>query len=290
MKLVWEAISMKPEFNISNIFTIAKKEFMDNLRNNWIIILTVLFIILTLVISFVSGGGSLGDVEITVVGLLAISSLLIPIIAVMLGYDTISGEAESRSLLVVQSYPVSREEVYFGKFLGLSSVLVVSTLLGFGISGIVILVTVGGTNPVGFLVFMLLTILLGLIYLSLSLCFSSILKRHTTSLYAGIALFFWSMIISSVIMGIHLGTGGTFEDFLGGNMPDWIWISMMILSPMDMYQTSIFLGFDLQIADISGFTIIIPDFITMTNLLVIITIWIVIPLVVGYYFYRKRDI
>jgi ABC-type transport system involved in multi-copper enzyme maturation permease subunit len=290
MKPVWEVISIKPEFNINNIFTIAKKEFMDNLRNNWIMILTVLFIILTFVISFVSGGGSLGDVEITVVGLLTISSLLIPIIAIMLGYDTISGEAESRSLLVVQSYPVSREEVYFGKFFGLSSVLVVSVLLGFGISGMLIMTIVGGTNPVGFLVFMLLTMLLGLIYLSMAICFSSILKRHTTSLYAGIALFFWAMIIGSVIMGIHLGTGGTFEDFTGGNMPDWMWSSMMILSPSDMYQTAIFLGFDLRVADISGFTIVIPDFISMTNLLAIFTVWILVPLVVGYYFYRKRDI
>jgi len=144
---------MKPEFNIHNIKTIAKKEFMDNLRNNWIIIMTILFIVLTLVISFVSGGGSLGDVEITVVGLLAISSLLIPIIAIMLGYSTISGEVESRSLSVVQSYPVSREEVYFGKFIGLGSVLAISVLLGFGASGLAIFATVGGANLTGFLVF-----------------------------------------------------------------------------------------------------------------------------------------
>jgi ABC-type transport system involved in multi-copper enzyme maturation permease subunit len=290
MRPVWEVISMKLEFNISNVITIAKKEFMDNLRNNWIMILTFLFIILTLVISFVSGGGSLGDIDITVIGLLAIASTLIPIIAIILGYNTISGEAESRSLLVIQSYPVSREEVYFGKFLGLGSVLAVSVLLGFGISGIIILGTGGGTNPGGFLVFIFLTILLGLIYLSMSICFSSILERRTTSLYAGIALFFWAMIIGSVLMGIHLGTGGSFADFQSGDMPNWMWGSMMVLSPSDMYQTATMLGFDLRVADISGFSIVIPDFISMANLLVIFILWIMIPLGVGYYFYRKRDI
>ena len=281
---------MKPDFNISNVITIAKKEFMDNLRNSWIMILTVLFIILTLVMSFVGGGGSLGDIEITVVGLLSIASLLVPIIAIMLGYNTISGEAESGSLLVVQSYPVSREEVYFGKFLGLGSVLAVSVLLGFGISGMAIAGTSGGTNPVGFLVFIFLTILLGLIYLSMSICFSAILKRRTTSLYAGIALFFWAMIIGSVIMGIHLGTGGSFADFVSGGMPNWMWSAMMVLSPSDMYQTATMLGFDLRVADVSGFSIAIPDFISMANLLVIFILWIVVPLGVGYYFYRKRDI
>ena len=281
---------MKPEFNITNVITIAKKEFMDNLRNNWIMILTVLFIILTLVMSFVGGGGSLGDIEITVIGLLSIASLLVPIIAIMLGYNTISGEAESRSLLVVQSYPVSREDVYFGKFLGLGSVLVVSVLLGFGISGMAIAGTGGGTNPVGFLVFIFLTILLGLIYLSMSICFSAILKRRTTSLYAGISLFFWAMIIGSVIMGIHLGTGGSFADFVSGGMPNWMWSAMMVLSPSDMYQTATMLGFDLRVADVSGFSIAIPDFISMANLLVIFIFWILVPLGVGYYFYRKRDI
>lgn len=290
MRPMLEVMSMKPEFNIHNVITIAKKEFMDNLRNSWIMILTVLFIILTLVISFVSGGGSLGDIELTVVGLLAIASLLIPIIAIMLGYNTISGEAESGSLLVVQSYPVSREEVYFGKFLGLGSVLAVSVLLGFGISGMVIGAVDGGTNPSGFLMFIFLTILLGFIYLSLSICFSAILKRRSTSLYAGVGLFFWSMIISSVILGIYLGTGGSFIGLTTGGLPNWLWSSMMVLSPMDFYQTATMLGFDLQVADVSGFSIMIPDFITLTNLLVIFILWIVIPLGVGYFFYRKRDI
>jgi ABC-type transport system involved in multi-copper enzyme maturation permease subunit len=290
MREMLEEMSMRLEFNIRNVIIIAKKEFMDNLRNNWIMTLTILFIILTLVISFVSGGGLLGDVEITVIGLLAIASLLVPIVAIILGYNTISGEAESRSLLVVQSYPVSRSDVYFGKFLGLGSVLAISVFLGFGISGTVIASTVRGTNLNGFLVFIFLTILLGLTYLSLSICFSAILKRRTTSLYAGVGLFFWSMIISSIIIGIHLGTGGSFADFQSGGMPNWMWDSMMILSHMDMYQTATMLGFNLRVADVSGFSIVIPDFISMTNLLTIFIIWIVIPLGIGYYFYRKRDI
>jgi ABC-type transport system involved in multi-copper enzyme maturation permease subunit len=281
---------MKPEFNISNVITIAKKEFMDNLRNKWIMILTILFIILTLVTSFVSGGGSLGNIEITVIGLLAIASMLVPIIAIMLGYNTISGETESGSLLIVQSYPVSREEVYFGKFLGLSSVMAVSVLLGFGISGMVIGGSGGETNPDGFLAFIFLTILLGLLYLSMSVCFSAILKRLSTSLYAGVGLFFWSMIISSVIMGIHLGTGGSFADFMSGGMPNWMWSSIMVLSPMDTFQTATMLGFDLRVADVSGFSIVIPDFISLVNLLIIFIFWIGVPLGVGYYFYRKRDI
>ncbi len=91
-------------------------------------------------------------------------------------------------------------------------------------------------------------------------------------------------------MGIQLGTGSSFADFTGENMPNWMWSSMMVLSPMDMYQTATMLGFDLRVADISGFSIVISDFISMANLLGVFILWIMVPLGVGYYFYRKRDI
>lgn len=64
----------------------------------------------------------------------------------------------------------------------------------------------------------------------------------------------------------------------------------MVLSPSDMYQTATMLGFDRREAGISGFSVAIPDFISKANLLVIFIFWIVVPLGVGYYFYRKRDI
>jgi len=105
--------------NFNNIRTIAKKEFMDNLRNKWVIVLTFIFILLTLAMSFVQGGGGMSSAQVTVIGILTISSMLVPIIAIMLGYNTITGEAESGSLLVVLSNPIDRFEVLIGKFVGL---------------------------------------------------------------------------------------------------------------------------------------------------------------------------
>jgi ABC-type transport system involved in multi-copper enzyme maturation permease subunit len=42
--------------NPKTIFIISKKEFLDNIRNRWIILLTVLFIILIIAFSYVAGG------------------------------------------------------------------------------------------------------------------------------------------------------------------------------------------------------------------------------------------
>jgi len=106
--------------NLKSIYHIAKKEFLDNIRNKWIIILTFLLFILVIVFSYISGAqadgdGLLGNMEVTVFGLLGISSILIPLIAIILGFGTISGEAESGSLSVLLSYPISRLEVLLGK-------------------------------------------------------------------------------------------------------------------------------------------------------------------------------
>ena len=127
--------------NFKAIYTIAKKEFLDNIRNKWIIAMLIIFLLLTILSSFLAGGQAGGDetfggMEDTVVTLLSISSLLIPIIAIMLGYSTISGEAENGSLSIVLSYPIKRIEVLIGKLLGLGSVLFFSIVIGFGLGGI----------------------------------------------------------------------------------------------------------------------------------------------------------
>jgi len=41
--------------NPKAIYTIAKKEFLDNIRNKWIIILTVIFVLLIIIFSYVAG-------------------------------------------------------------------------------------------------------------------------------------------------------------------------------------------------------------------------------------------
>ena len=129
-----------------SVYYIAKKEFLDNVRNRWVLLLSAIFIILIFIFSYLSGaqaGGDdvFGDIQNTVFGLVGISSLLIPLIAIILGFSTISGEAESGALYVVLSYPIKRVEVLMGKILGLGSVITLSILLGFGIGGIVIAVS-----------------------------------------------------------------------------------------------------------------------------------------------------
>lgn len=277
------------KINPKPIYSVAKKEFMDNIRNRWIIALTVIFVILTFAASVLGGKGSIGEMGETVTTLLSISCVLIPLIAIMLGYSTISGEAESGSLSVVLSYPVRRIEVLLGKFFGLGMVIVISVVIGFGSAGSIIIAVAGASKWSSYLAFIGLTILLGILYLSLSICFSAICKKRVTSLGAGIVIFFWSMIYGTIIFGIYLSTGGSWADLMTeqAKLPNWLWASVF-LSPSDMYQSAVMLAFNIKQA--FGFNITTPGFINLRSIIFVQLLWTIIPLILAYYFFERRDI
>jgi Cu-processing system permease protein len=276
--------------NLNAIYTIAKKEFMDNVRNKWILAMTIIFILLTIAASVMAGGGEMGEMDVTVGALLSIATILVPIIAIMLGYATISGEAESGALSVVLSYPVKRSEVLSGKFLGLGAVICFSVLLGFGSAGLIISATTQNTQWVGYLKFILLTMLIGLVYLSLSICCSAKLKRRVTSLAAGIVIFFEAMIIGMIFFGLLYATGGSPEDFVTGDfedVPDWFWTDPF-LSPSDGYQTESLLAMEQE--QILGYEFDLPNWLNMGTIVFSQLLWLIIPLILAYYFFEKRDI
>jgi ABC-type transport system involved in multi-copper enzyme maturation permease subunit len=231
----------------------------------------------------------LGSFEDTVGTIMSISVILIPIIAIMLGYSTIAGEAESGSLYVVLSYPVTRNEVLLGKYIGLGSVIVVSCIIGFGAGGVIIAATVGTASGLGYLIFIGLTILIGLLYLSLAIMASAYCKRKVTALASGIIIFFWAMIYGMIIMGIYLGTGGSADDFFSGNIefPDWLWKSI-VLSPGDMYQMSSMQAFGIN--QMFGISIEAPEYMSLNFLVGVLLIWTIVPMILAYFFFKRRDI
>ncbi len=279
-------------FNFKSAYTIAKKEFMDNIRSKWIIVLTIIFVILIIIFSYVAGAAGedvFGNMEASAMGLMVVSSTLIPLIAIILGFSTISGEAESGALYVVLSYPVRRIEVLLGKLLGLGSVIIVSIFIGFGFGGVVIAATSGGESWAGFIGFILLSIFLGWIFLSLSICVSSYCKRRITSIGGGIVLWFWGMIYGTVIMAVLYGTGYTLEDLSTGSMPDWFFNSV-VFSPPDLHQTAVMRAFGISTIEQMGFSVTLPEFLNMGMLLSVHIIWFIVPLFLAYYFFKKRDI
>jgi Cu-processing system permease protein len=277
-------IDLKP------VYAIAKKEFADNARNKWILSLVAIFMVLAIAASFMAGQGKVGEMDVTVGVLISISSMLVPIISIMLGYATISGEAESGALSVVLACPVRRVEVLLGKLVGLGSVICLSILAGFGISGVIIAASTGHSEWGSYIVFILLTMLLGMLYLSLSVCISSVLKRRVTSLGAGVVVFFWGMICGMVWLGAYMATGGDAAAFLQGDtsgIPDWFWIEVF-LSPQDGSGTATMLAFGET--EIMGYSVNLPSWVNLGTLVLAHLVWTLVPIALAYWWFQKRDV
>ena len=89
------------------ILTIASKEFSDRLRNRWVLAVALVFTVFSVVIAGFGGAqqGQLGlrSLEFTITSLVSLVIYLIPLIALLLGFDAVMGSDSNKS-----SDPLSR--------------------------------------------------------------------------------------------------------------------------------------------------------------------------------------
>jgi Cu-processing system permease protein len=113
------------------VLSIAKKEILDNIRNAWLLVVTIIYTALVLLVTY-SGTitQSIGNVgQLISTGLSPIVTFLVPIIGLMLGYNAIVGELESGSLLLLGSHAVSRLDILLGKIIGRGFILITQLYL-----------------------------------------------------------------------------------------------------------------------------------------------------------------
>ncbi|MFO7678170.1 MAG: ABC transporter permease subunit [Thermoplasmatota archaeon] len=277
--------------NVSFLYPIsmtAKKEIMDNIRNKWIIFLSIIFALLTLVASYFGSIGRTGwqDIDMTIEAMMSLVQLLIPIIALMLGYAAIIGEIQKGSMSALLAQPVTRIEIVLGKFIGLGSVLAFTILIGFGIAGIIIAINVADVNFVHYTIFMISTIIIGLVFLSMALFFSTVFKKRSTAMGSAIFLwFFFNMILPLITMGL-LVAALTYEDILNNSIPSWFHIANL-LNPLSTYTifNQLSLGISGTIPNIPY-----PNYYNPALMMIILLIWIITFLLLSCWRFKKREI
>ena len=277
---------------LNSIFSIAKKEILDNVRNKWIIVLTIIFASLALVVSYFGSIFSQGwqNFGATISGMMSLVQFLIPIIGLMLGYAAIIGEIEKGSMSSLLSLPANRLEIILGKFFGLGSILSFTTLIGFGVAGIVIAANVADVNYADYLVFIGATILLGLVFLSLALFFSSFFKKRSTAMGGAILLWFlFNMILPLVFVGIMVASSGIENILSSGGFPDW-YHALELFNPLSVYSALIALTVGPVSTMQGAFSMSYPSFYSSGLMASILILWIVSFLLLSFWRFDRRDI
>ena len=180
------------------IITLALKEFRDGMRNRWVAAAILLLAGLTMAVALLGstpvGATKATSLSVIIASLSSLSVYLVPLIALMLSYGAIVGEAERGTLLLLLSYPVSRWQVIVGKFVGHLVILTVAIGVGYGVAAaIVAYPEISASDLRSLLLLVGSSILLGAVFLALGYLLSTMAREHATA--AGMAVALWLAMV-----------------------------------------------------------------------------------------------
>lgn len=286
--------------------TIAKKEYLENVRNAWIIAMSAVFLTLVLISSGIitAIGGAMGgstsvDMGFTITAMRFIAGFLLPIMALMLGFATLAGERESGSLGLLAAQPVARHDILLGKFLGLYGVLATAVLVGIGGGGLIVLTQaadkVASFNTLGTFVFA--TLVWAGAWISITMLISAFFQRRGTAIAGSLLTWFLFSIVWIPITAIFAATAiadqatsGALEAGAQPTAPGWL-IILELLNPDAIYGALL----SKTIGGFNGvlgliFAALLPSQGDVPLLWFALLAWIAAPYAGAYAIFMKRDI
>tara|TARA_R110001583_G_scaffold6618_2_gene33551 strand:+ start:25750 stop:26568 length:819 start_codon:yes stop_codon:yes gene_type:complete len=269
------------------ILAVALKEFQDGLRNRWLLSISIVFAVLSIGLSYYGSlaSGELGTASLstTIASLSSLSVFIIPLIALLLCYDSFVGEQESGTLLLLLTYPISRGQLLLGKFAGQGCIISLATLLGFG-SAALLLAMSGNAAEVfsAFSLFIVSSSLLGLSFIALAYIISLLVSEKSKA--AGIALLLWLffvLVFDLVLLGLLVGVEeGLTQQGL---------VQVMMFNPADLFRLINLSA--LSASDVNGvLSVAINSEFSPVTLMSVMLGWIVIPLFIAQLIFSKKSI
>lgn len=278
---------------------IAKKDFRDAIRSRALWALTILFILFAAGFIYLSWAlqqflqqaaqqtmAATGPTVGLISGLSGSAGFLVPLIGLLMGYKSIVGERESGSLKLLLSLPHSRRDVVIGKLVGRTGVVAIAIVIGFVAGGIVAFFLYNSFAVGAFISYILLTVVLGLVFVAIAVGFSAAMRSASRALYGTVGLFvlfvfvwgFIPLLLRFVLSGFAL------PDVM--SRPDWA-AFLSLLNPTTAYghaSAALFPALQRSISET------VPFYLQDWFGFVILAAWIVVPLGLGYYRFNTTDL
>lgn len=198
--------------------SIATTEIRLAARNSWIWLSTGTLGLFALALGFLGSGpsGTLAadPLVLTAASLATLSVYLVPLIALLITYDTVAGEIERGTLSLVLATPVSRAELIGAKFLGHLAVVATAIAIGYGVAGAAV-AAVHGASLAGIGAWARLVataILLGAVFIALGTAISAATRQTGTAAALAIAVWLVTVVLYdlALLAGLIVDGGGTF--------------------------------------------------------------------------------
>ena len=272
------------------LWTLALKELHDGFRNRWvaaaIIVLGVLALALSVLGSAPTGSVRVSELDISVISLASLSVYLIPLIALMLSYDSLVGEFERGTMMLLLAYPVTRWQIIMGKFIGHLLILLIAIVVGYG--GTVVALTLftdsGTEGWQAYVTMMASTLVLGAVFIALGYLISVIVRERATAAGAAIGLWLVFVVLYDLLLF------GVLTMDTEQRISEQLFSTLMLASPTDAYRVlnlSLFEG----VSEAAGIAGVAADAgISGALLLGSLSLWIVLPLVATLLVFQRREL
>lgn len=274
---------MNATLQLNQVMSLAGKEFRDRFRNRWVLAVALVFTVFSLLITYFGAAvqGQIGprSIELTIASLVSLVIYLIPLIALLLGFDAIVGERERGSLDLLLALPITRLELLLGKFLGLAGALTLSTVAGFALVAVLLYQQFSSAGLYHYLGFVLSSVLLGLAFLSLAILLSVLARDRTQASGLAIALWFALVLVFDLLLlGLLVASGGE----LSGDG----FAYLLLLNPADIFRILNIFSLD-DVRRLYGLASIVPPALGQAWLMGgAMLVWIVGPLALASWRFR----
>jgi Cu-processing system permease protein len=274
--------------DFANVLTLTQKELRDARRNRWFILFSIAFAGLALALAWLalSGVGTYGLAGFgrTGASLINLVLLVIPLMGLTLGAMSLAGERERGTLLYLLTQPISQGELLLGKFAGLGLAILVTLVLGFGLSGLLIAWQGGTTQAGDYLTMVSLAFVLALASLSLGFLISAAVGKSATAV--GTALFIWLILVFFGDLGL-MGTAIVLR--LDINQL----FTLALVNPLQLFKMAAILAIrsNLEVLGPAGVYAVRTYGSQLLLLLFgLLIAWTVIPLIITYQIFKKKGV
>lgn len=274
---------------IRAVMDIASQELTINIRNKWTTLFAVVFGVLIVSMAYVGmqveGFSGMQSFSRTSASMLNLVLYIVPLVALIMGTLSFTGDKGSMELLFSQ--PVLRGEVLIGKWLGLFFSIALSTLGGFSIAGALIAATVGNAGLVQYALFVLLSLLLGMVFLTIAILVATLNRRQAKTF--GFSLFLWFFFVLFYDL-IALGTAA----ILRGEPANTFLFLSLFGNPVDMVRVATLIVLDsTEVFGASGAALVRflgGELAGVLLLFASLFAWIIAPLWIAIRILRPQDI
>ena len=271
------------------VATIAGHEVLAGIRNRWMLAAALLLGVLALTLAFVGSapGGQVAasPLAITVVSLSSLSVFLVPLIGLLVSYDTLVGEIERGTMPLLMTHPVTRLRIVLGKFAGQVAILAIATVVGFGVAALVTGLGEGGDAEawIAFGTMVGGSILLGAAFIALGTLFSAVVAERGTA--AGVSAAAWLVFVVLFDMALLAVLVADEGQVVSGDL----FRVLLLLNPTDVYRMLTLAGSE-TVGALSGMAGVSAEAaFGHAVLLPVMVLWIVVPLgLAGLLFGRKE--